>query len=173
MRLVITVTKPVHLCPEHTDNLISGLGMAPVTSRHRKTSSCGPSSTGHMVVSVLVMDDDEMIRDMAAILLKRLGYNPTTCVNGEEAIELYRTAKESGTPYLAVIIDLMILDGMGGKDAAKHILRIDPGARLIVSTGNSADPVMADYESYGFHASLPKPYGPSDMAAVLATALSL
>ena len=123
--------------------------------------------------SVLVMDDDEMIRAMSTILLKRLGYNATTCVNGEEAIELYRNAKESGTPYIAVIIDLMIPHGMGGKDAAKQILRIDPDARLIVSTGNSADPVMADYESYGFYASLPKPYKPSDMAAVLATVLSL
>ena len=113
-----------------------------------------------------------MIRDMAAVLLERLGYNATTCVNGEEAVELYKNARESGTPYVAVIIDLMILGGMGGKDAAKLILRNDPGARLIVSSGNSADPVMADYKSYGFYASLPKPYRPSDMAAVLATVLS-
>jgi len=147
--------------------------MKPTSSIHQETPSCGLSTTDHATGSILVMDDDEMIREMAAILLVRLGYNPTTCVNGEEAIELYRTAKESGTPYRAVIIDLMILDGMGGKDAAKQILSIDPGARLIVSTGNSADPVMADYESYGFHASLPKPYGPSDMAAVLVTAISL
>lgn len=119
------------------------------------------------------MDDDEMIRDMAAILLKRLGYNPTACVNGEEAIELYRNAREAGTPHLAVIIDLMILDGMCGQEAAREILHMDPSARLIVSTGNSFDPVMADYESYGFHASLPKPYTPSDMAAVLATVLSM
>jgi two-component system, cell cycle sensor histidine kinase and response regulator CckA len=143
--------------------------MKSTKSRHQESPSDGPSTPDHAPGSVLVMDDDEMIRDMAAMLLKRLGYIATTCVNGEEAIALYRNAKESGTPYLTVIIDLMIIGGMGGKDAAKQILCIDPGARLIVSSGNSADPAMADYKSYGFHASLPKPYKPSDMAAVLAT----
>jgi len=119
------------------------------------------------VASVLVMDDDETIRDLSAFIIKHLGYNVTTCVNGEEAIELYKSAKESGSPYLTVIIDLMIYGGMGGKDAAQHILRIDPNAKLIVSSGNSADPVIADYKRYGFCASLPKPYKPSDMAKLL------
>lgn len=145
----------------------------PTKSRHQECRSNGASETDHDLGSVLVMDDDEAIRVMAAFILEHLGYDATTCVNGEEAIELYRIAGESGTPYLAVIIDLMILGGMGGKDAAQHILRIDPTARLIVSSGNSADPAMANYVSYGFYASLPKPYKPSDMAAVLATVLSL
>lgn len=126
------------------------------------------STCGRPVHSVLVMDDDELIRGVARILLKRLGYNVTTCVNGDEAVELYSNARESGTPYLTVIIDLMISGGMGGQEAAKHILNIDPNAKLIVSTGNSAHPVAKDYISYGFYASLPKPYTPSDMAAVLA-----
>jgi len=118
--------------------------------------------------SVLVMDDDETIRDLSAFILEHLGYNVTTCINGEEAIEYYKSSIESGTPYLTVIIDLMIYGGMGGKDAAQHILRIDPCAKLIVSSGNSSDPVMADYGSYGFCASLPKPYKPSEMAKLLA-----
>jgi two-component system, cell cycle sensor histidine kinase and response regulator CckA len=147
--------------------------MKPTKSRHQETPSGRLSTSVHAVGSVLVMDDDEAIRVLAVFILEHLGYTVTTCVNGEEAIELYRNAKESGTPYLTGIIDLMILGGMGGKDAAKHILRIDPVARLIVSSGNSADPIMAHYESYGFHASLPKPYKISDLAKLLASFHSL
>jgi two-component system, cell cycle sensor histidine kinase and response regulator CckA len=125
--------------------------------------------TESVVHSILVMDDEKMIRNIASSMLKHLGYSATTCVDGGEAIELYKTAKESGTPYLAAIMDLTIPCGMGGKDAAKKILAIDPKARLIVSSGYSDDPVMADYERFGFILSLPKPYRLSELAKILAT----
>ena len=143
------------------------------SQRQHKTKPCVSSPTDHATASVLVMEDDETIRDLSKFILEHLGYNVTTCKNGEEAIELYKNARESGTPYLTVIIDLMIYGGMGGKDAAQHILSIDPSARLIVSSGNSADPVVTNYESYGFCASLPKPYKPSDMANLLKSLHSL
>jgi len=118
------------------------------------------------------MDDDEMIRTLSALLIQRLGYNVTTCAKGEDAIGLYNKAIESDTPYLAVIIDLMMFGDMGGQEAAKEILHADPSAKLIVSSGNLFNPVMSDYKSYGFRASLPKPYTPSDMAEVLTSVLS-
>jgi CheY-like chemotaxis protein len=117
--------------------------------------------------SILVMDDEKMIRDLVESMLKHLGYNVTTCVNGEEAIEMYANAKRAGTPYLTVIMDLTIFGGMGGKDAARQILLIDPKAKLIVSSGYSDDPVMADHKNYGFHLCLPKPYKLSDMISSL------
>jgi CheY-like chemotaxis protein len=113
------------------------------------------------------MDDEKIIRDLAASMLECLGYKATTCANGEEAIKLYKNAKESGAPYLAVIMDLTIPCGMGGKDAAKQILLGDPSAILIVSSGYSDDQVMADHTSYGFRAMLPKPYRVSGLAEVL------
>jgi two-component system, cell cycle sensor histidine kinase and response regulator CckA len=127
------------------------------------------SISNHNAHSILVMDDEEIIRKLAASMLKRLGYKVTTCANGDEAIVLYRNAKMSGNPYLAVIMDLTIFGGMGGKDAAEQILLIDPHARLIVSSGYSDDPVMADYKCFGFHLSLPKPYKLSDLTEVLNT----
>ena len=128
--------------------------------------------TGHSCIDcsgrpILVMDDEAIIRNIVASMLKHLGYTATTCATGEEAIELYRTAKESGTPYFTVIMDLTVFGGMGGKDAAKQILLIDPNAKLIVSSGYSDDPVMADHKSFGFCLSLPKPYRSSDMAEIL------
>jgi two-component system, cell cycle sensor histidine kinase and response regulator CckA len=117
--------------------------------------------------SVLVMDDEECIRTLAASMLSHLGYNAVTCANGEEAISRYQAALTSGHSYLGVIMDLTVAGGMGGKDAAGQILFIDPGATLIVSSGYSDDPVMANHTRYGFRALLPKPYGLIEMARVL------
>ena len=123
----------------------------------------------HRDGAILVMDDESIVRRTVASMLEHLGYSVTTCANGEEAIALYRDAQGSGDPYLAVIMDLTVLGGMGGKDAAKEILIIDPDARLIVSSGYSDDPVMANYRNYGFRTLLPKPYNVSGLAEILAT----
>jgi len=108
--------------------------------------------------TILVMDDEKPIRDLVAQMLECLGYKAITCANGEDAVSLYRDAKKSGIPFLTVVMDLVIPEGMGGKDAAQLILRFDPDARLIVSSGYSDDPVMADHKRFGFQAMLPKPY---------------
>jgi two-component system, cell cycle sensor histidine kinase and response regulator CckA len=118
--------------------------------------------------SVLIMDDEESVRTLAATMFQYLGYAVTTCATGEEAIELYKHAMSSGACYLAVVLDLTIYGGMGGRDAAGRILCLDPGALLIVSSGYSDDPVMADHTRYGFHSMLPKPYRLADVANILA-----
>lgn len=117
--------------------------------------------------SILVMDDEEMIRDIAREILEYLGYQVTTCATGEEAVALYKAARAPGTPFLAVIMDLTIHGGMGGKEAAQYILEIDPAARLIVSSGYSGDPVMAEYGNYGFSGAVVKPYETMEIAQLL------
>lgn len=108
--------------------------------------------------SILVMDDERVILDLAKSLLPHLGFNVTTCLNGEEAIMHYKAAVESGTPFFMVIMDLTIYGGMGGLDAAKEILSIDPQAKLVVCSGNVDDKAVTNPQIYGFQASLPKPY---------------
>jgi two-component system, cell cycle sensor histidine kinase and response regulator CckA len=108
--------------------------------------------------AVLVMDDEEAIRVLAVNMLEFLGYTAATCGTGEEAVKLYREAGESGIPFLAAVMDLTIPAGMGGKEAARQILAYDPAARLIVSSGYSNDPVMAQHADYGFCAAVVKPY---------------
>lgn len=122
----------------------------------------------HGNCSILVMDDDEMIRELATITLSRFGYKVTTCADGENAIMLYSSAQGQGTPFDLVIMDLTIPGGMGGLETARRLLAIDPKARLIVSSGYSDDPVMANYAEYGFCAAIEKPYRVKDIAAVLA-----
>jgi len=126
-----------------------------------------PSPTARKGGSVLVMDDEAIIRDLASEMLQELGYDVRTCSDGAEAIELYRAANESGEAFSAVIMDLTIPGGMGGKQAAQHIIKIDPEARLIVSSGYSNDPVIAEYAKAGFCATLLKPYSAGEIARAL------
>lgn len=102
---------------------------------------------------VLVVDDEESIREVACLLLETLGYIVTTARSGEEAIDICK--RES---FDVVIMDLTIPGGMGGKDAAREIRQFDKNIKLIVSSGYSNDPVMARYNDYGFDAVLMKPY---------------
>jgi two-component system cell cycle sensor histidine kinase/response regulator CckA len=122
--------------------------------------------------SLLVMDDEEMIRDMTAEILGEYGYHVQTCGNGEDAIALYKAAKEAGVPFSAVIMDLTIPGGMGGKETARHILDIDPHALLVVSSGYSNDPVVAEYAQFGFSAMIAKPYKATEIVQVLSGLLS-
>jgi len=117
--------------------------------------------------AVLVLDDEAMIRDLVTRLLERQGYRTTTCATGEEAVALYREARERGQPFDVVLMDLTIRGGLGGAEAARLILEAHPAARLVVSSGYSNDPVMADPAAHGFRATVAKPYRSADLASTL------
>ncbi|NMC73554.1 MAG: PAS domain S-box protein, partial [Geobacteraceae bacterium] len=119
--------------------------------------------------TVLVMDDEENIREVAGEMLKFIGYDVEFAGNGEEAVTLYRNAWESGEPFVAVLMDLTIPGGMGGKEAVRMLQDIDPGVKAIVSSGYSNDPILADYRSYGFSGIITKPYKLGDLKKMLAT----
>ena len=113
------------------------------------------------------MDDEEAIRLLLSRMLTGIGYEVAITKDGAEAIEQYVKAIESGQPFHAVIIDLTIPGGMGGKEAIKQLLEIDPDAKVIVSSGYSTDAVMADYKEYGFSAVVAKPYRVGELEKTL------
>jgi len=116
---------------------------------------------------VLVMDDEEHVRGIVGEMLTYLGYEPEFAENGERAIELYRTAMKNGNSYDAVIMDLTIPGGMGGREAIAKLLEIDPTAKALVSSGYSNDPVMANFKSYGFKGVVTKPFDTDQLSTVL------
>ena len=127
--------------------------------------------TGHG--HILVVDDEEPVLELATGMLNKLGYQAQTAADGAEAIEKYRAAMANGHAFDAVLMDLTIPGGMGGRDAVGALLEIDPKARVVVSSGYSQDPVMGDYEKYGFVDVLPKPFLITQLGVTLKRVLGL
>ncbi len=107
---------------------------------------------------ILLVDDEEIVRDVGQQMLKRLGYEVEIAEDGLKAIEFYKIAKDSGRPFDVVILDLTIPGGMGGKEAIRNLLMIDPDVKAIVSSGYSVTPVISEYKEFGFKGYITKPY---------------
>lgn len=116
---------------------------------------------------ILIMDDEDILRNAAGLLLGELGYSVDYARDGKEAIEIYKKAKDSGEPFDVVLMDLTIPAGMGGKDAIKKLIEIDPDIRAIVCSGYSTDPIMSEYVNYGFKEAIIKPYDIEQLSRVV------
>jgi len=116
---------------------------------------------------VLVMDDDDRIRDLLKSMIEAIGYEVETTANGHEAINCYRDAMSAGKRFDVSIMDLTVPGGMGGKEAVRLIKELDPKAKAIVSSGYSNDPIMANHRENGFAGVLAKPYKIQDLARAL------
>ena len=120
---------------------------------------------------VMVMDDEEIVRRAVCDMLHYLGFEGIEARDGREAIDLYRESLQAGRRIDAVIMDLTIPGGMGGKDAVRQLLEIDPGLQAIVSSGYSDDPVIHDYRSAGFCDTVAKPYQLIELSRTLSRVL--
>ncbi len=116
---------------------------------------------------VMIMDDERPLRDLAALMLGRLGYETVKTAHGREAVDRYQELFKAGKAPDLVIMDLTVPGGMGGREAAAEILALDPAARLVVASGYSNDPVMARCREFGFRAAISKPYQLTELRAVI------
>ena len=121
---------------------------------------------------IMIMDDEKMIRSLVEKALSRKGYEVVSAEEGDEAVELYKKAEADGTPIGLIIMDLTIPGGVGGRDAVKKIHEINPAAKVLVSSGYSNDPVMADFSKYGFCGALVKPFQITELIEIVGKIMS-
>lgn len=117
--------------------------------------------------SILLMDDDLVIRIAMAKLIESLGYSVETFENGEKAVEAYRQKFSRGELYDAVILDYTVKDGINGIETMEKILKIDPEASGILASGRIQDSELEGYRNFGFKYIISKPFTIQDLAKIL------
>ena len=117
--------------------------------------------------NILIMDDEVQIRKVLGEMVQTCGYSFQAVPDGKQALHMFRQAQSGGKPFSAVILDLTIPGGFGGKEVVKEMLSLDPHLRAIVVSGYSNDPVLANYEDYGFKGRVAKPFNLVDLSIVL------
>lgn len=123
--------------------------------------------SAEMKKRVLVMDDEELVRLFAEKMLDKMGYEVVTVRDGQAAIRRYKGAREAGNPFAVVIMDLSVSDGLGGKETIAELRAYDPDVTAIISSGYLNDPVMTDFQDYGFKGRIAKPFDIQDLVRVL------
>ena len=116
---------------------------------------------------ILIMDDEEQIRELLKTMLTRSGHEVVVSENGEEAIRLYMEATKNNNDFDLVIMDLTIPGGMGGEKAVGEIHKISAVAKVVVSSGYSSHPIMENFKDYGFSAAVVKPYQWNDLTTAI------
>ena len=116
---------------------------------------------------ILVMDDESLVRELLRSMLGALGYEVETVEDGEGALAAYKSARQMGTPFDIVLLDLTVPGGMGGKEAMRRLFEVDPNVCAIVSSGYSNDPIMASFADFGFRGVLVKPYEMEELSRIL------
>jgi CheY-like chemotaxis protein len=139
----------------------------PASEQPLDRTQAGPGRVHYGSGRILVMDDEIAIRKLFRAMLGRLGYEAECAADGREALTLYRKAKGNGKEFAAVILDLTIPGGMGGRQTATELREIDPHVRLIVCSGYSAETMISEYRAYGFDDVLLKPWTIADLSAAL------
>jgi len=130
-------------------------------------SSALPSTEG----GVLLMDDEPVIRELAARSLTQYGLEVEISDNGEQALQLYRRSVDEGKPFDVVVIDLTLPGGMGGQETMTHLRKINPNIRAIVSSGYHHSPIIANYKEHGFFCVVSKPYRVQDLFKAIQDAM--
>jgi CheY-like chemotaxis protein len=138
--------------------------------RHHQMPAEPPRQLNEVIAgtgSILIVDDEEAIRALVEFTLERLGYKVSQAESALEGVELYRQKLEAGERFDAVILDLTLPGGMGGKEALKKLIEIDPTVNAIVSSGYAMDATMSRYQDFGFRGVIAKPYEAAELGKIV------
>ena len=137
-----------------------------------KAPSTSTSNTQTRSAHIMIMDDDTLLREISEEMLLNLGYDVSQSPDGGDALSQYKEAMNTKNNIDLVIMDLTIPSGIGGKEAIKLIQKIDPEVKVLVSSGYCNDPVMSNYNDYGFLGAVKKPYSQDELGAAVSTILN-
>ena len=159
---LMTVESEVHVGTMFTIYLPAALDQEMPVEAPR-TFTPAMSGTGR----VLVVDDEDAIRDLVEFTLTRLGYKVWQAATALQGVEMYQEKLEAGERFDAVILDLTLPGGMGGKEALKKLIEIDPTVNAIVSSGYATDATMSRYQDFGFRGVIAKPYEAAELGKIV------
>ena len=159
---LMTVESEVHVGTMFTIYLPAALDQEMPVEAPR-TFTPAMSGTGR----VLVVDDEDAIRDLVEFTLTRLGYKVWQAATALEGVNIYREKFGAGERFDAVILDLTLPGGMGGKEALKKLIEIDPTVNAIVSSGYATDATMSRYQDFGFRGVIAKPYEAAELGKIV------
>jgi PAS domain S-box-containing protein len=117
---------------------------------------------------ILVMDDEQPILDMLKEMLELCGYEAVTALEGAQAIDIYTREQNAQRGFDAVIVDLTVPGGMGGQETLRRLRLVNPHVKVIVSSGYSNDPILANFQTYRFNGAISKPFKIKEMSAIVA-----
>ena len=146
----------------------------PASGRTASFTGAAPAEDGALLKGsgrILVMDDDQSIRELTIAVLRAAGYEVIAVPDGTEAVELYRKAMGAGDPFELVILDLTVPGGMGGDKAIDELREIDPNVVAIVSSGYADNAILVDPGAHGFACKIAKPYRTEDLLRTVKKAL--
>ncbi|NPA25461.1 MAG: PAS domain S-box protein [Deltaproteobacteria bacterium] len=146
---------------------LPSVGSAEVASGVRARGGRALTGADLNGMRILLMDDEQVIRDVVTEMLNILGCEVVSVRDGEELLAYYRKTLDRGESFQVIIMDLSIPGGMGGREAIKKLRELDDKVKVIVSSGYSQDPVMAEFKSFGFDGMVAKPYRIGALLAVL------
>jgi len=130
-----------------------------------ETIQKSPKHTGSG--TILIMDDEDFIREIAGDMLADMGYSVLSAKNGDEALAILDKAMTDNVTVNAVLLDLTVPGGKGGTESVAEIRKKYPGILLFASSGFSEDPVISHPAEYGFTASIRKPYRRNELEEML------
>lgn len=139
----------------------------PATGRRPAAPAAAAAAPETGTGRVLVMDDEEVVLKAARRMITSLGYECELAEDGTAALKVYEAAIAAGKPFDAVIMDITIQGGMGGREAVTGLRKKHPGAKVIASSGYAAGTPVSEYAAMGFDGLLAKPYNYEEMAALL------
>ncbi len=141
----------------------------PAAAALPETAAVHPSAPPAPInrLRILAMDDEDLVRNLIEEMLRALGHEVETASHGEEALEKYRAAADTGKPFDCVILDYTIRGGMGGAETIQRLKQMDPAVKAIVSSGYSNDDAVTNFRKNGFIAFLKKPYDIEELRKTL------